>query len=189
LSSAIGGFLSLLIAPNLGDRLDKKWATLWGALIAGLFFTLPYNLRILGYFPENGTALVLPIFLVTLIIAYAALWISASLAASMMADVVDEFELKTGNRQEGLFFSTMSFAHKMTTGVGTFVAGLLLAWIEFPKQTNVEDVPQAAIDGLGLVGGPIVLCFFIVSLFFIISYPITKDRFQEIRAELDKINK
>ena len=186
LSSAIGGFLSFLIAPNLGDKLDKKWATLWGSLIAGLFFTLPYNLRILGYFPENGTSLVLPVFLITLIIAYAALWVSASLAASMMADVVDEFELKTGNRQEGLFFSTMSFAHKMTTGVGTFVAGLLLAWIEFPKQTNVEDVPQAAIDGLGLVGGPIVLCFFVVSIFFIISYPITKARFLEIRAALDK---
>ncbi len=189
LSSAIGGFLALIIAPNLGDKLDKKWATLWGALIAGLFFSLPYNLRILGFFPGNGTSLVLPIFLVTLIIAYTALWISASLAASMMADVVDEFELKTGNRQEGLFFSTMSFAHKMTTGVGTFIAGLLLAWIEFPKQTSVEDVPQAAIDGLGLVGGPIVLSFFVLSVFFIIPYTITKARFLEIRAELDKKNK
>ena len=125
-------------------------------------------------------------FLITLIIAYTALWIAASLAASMMADVVDEFELKTGNRQEGLFFSTMSFAYKMTTGVGTFVAGLLLAWIEFPKQTSVEDVPQSAIDGLGWVGGPIVLSFFVLSVFFLISYPITKTRFQEIRAELDR---
>jgi len=185
ISSAIGGFLALLIAPNLGDKLDKKWATFWGALFSGLFFTLPYNLRILGIFPDNDSALVLPLFLVTLIIAYTALWIAASLAASMMADVVDEFELKTGNRQEGLFFSTMSFAHKMTTGVGTFIAGLLLAWIEFPKQTAVEDVPQSAIDGLGLVGGPIVLVFFVLSIFFIIGYPITKARFEEIRTALD----
>jgi len=156
-----------------------------GYLISGLFFTLPYNLRILGFFPDNDSTLVLPLFLVTLIIAYSALWIAASLASSMMADVVDEFELKTGNRQEGLFFSTMSFAHKMTTGVGTFIAGLLLAWIEFPKQTSVEDVPQSAIDGLGFVGGPIVLSLFVVSIFFIIGYPITKARFQEIREALD----
>ncbi len=185
ISSAVGGFLALLIAPNLGDKLDKKWATFWGALVSGIFFTMPYNLRILGFFPDNGTPMVLPLFLITLIIAYSALWVAASLASSMMADVVDEFDLKTGNRQEGLFFSTMSFAHKMTTGVGTFVAGLLLAWIEFPKQTNVEDVPQSAIDGLGLVGGPIVLSFFVLSIFFIISYPITKARFLEIRAGLD----
>ena len=185
ISSAVGGFLALLIAPNLGDKLDKKWATFWGALVSGIFFTMPYNLRMLGFFPDNGAPLLLPLFLVTLIIAYSALWIAASLASSMMADVVDEFDLKTGNRQEGLFFSTMSFAHKMTTGVGTFVAGLLLAWIEFPKQTNVEDVPQSAIDGLGLVGGPIVLSFFILSIFFITSYPITKARYLEIREGLD----
>ena len=185
ISSAVGGFLALLIAPNLGDKLDKKWATFWGALVSGIFFTIPYNLRILGFFPDNGTPMVLPLFLITLIIAYSALWIAASLAASMMADVVDEFELKTGNRQEGLFFSTMSFAHKMTTGVGTFIAGLLLAWIEFPKQTSVEDVPQSAIDGLGLVGGPIVLSLFVLSIFFITSYPLTKARFLEIRAGLD----
>ncbi len=185
ISSAVGGFLALLIAPNLGDKLDKKWATFWGTLFSGFFFSLPYNLRILGFFPDNDSTLVLPLFLVTLIIAYSALWIAASLASSMMADVVDEFELKTGNRQEGLFFSTMSFAHKMTTGVGTFIAGLLLAWIEFPKQTSVEDVPQSAIDGLGFVGGPIVLSLFVVSIFFIIGYPITKARFQEIREALD----
>lgn len=185
ISSAVGGFLALLIAPNLGDKLDKKWGGFWGTLLSGFFFSLPYNLRILGCFPDNGTPLVLPLFLVMLIIAYSALWIAASLASSMMADVVDEFDLKTGNRQEGLFFSTMSFAHKMTTGVGTFIAGLLLAWIEFPKQTSVENVPQSAIDGLGLVGGPIVFSFFVISIFFIVRYPITKARFLEIREGLE----
>ena len=72
ISSGIGGILTLLIAPNLGDRLDKKWAAFWGSLIAGFFFTLPYNLRILGFFPENGSSSLLPIFLLTLIIAYTA---------------------------------------------------------------------------------------------------------------------
>ncbi|MFT4565398.1 MAG: GPH family glycoside/pentoside/hexuronide:cation symporter [Saprospiraceae bacterium] len=186
ISSAIGGFLSLIIAPSLGDKLGKKGTTLWSALIAGLFFALPYNLRMLGFFPENGTSSILPIYVVTLIIAYTALVMALSLVASMMADVVDEFELKTGNRQEGLFFSMMSFAYKMTTGVGTFIAGLLLAWIQFPKQADVADVAQSAIDGLGLVGGPIVLSFFVLSVFFIIPYPITKARFQEIRGRLDE---
>jgi len=186
ISSGLGGISALLIAPNLGDRLDKKWAAFWGAFISGLFFTLPYNLRLLGFFPENESTLLLPVFLITLIIAYSALWIAVSLVASMMADVVDEFELKSGNRQEGLFFSTLSFAHKMTTGVGTFIAGLLLAWIKFPKQTDVENVSQSAIDGLGLVGGPIVLSIYIVSMFFIIPYPLTKARFLTIRAKLDQ---
>ena len=77
----------------------------------------------------------------------------------------------------------------MTTGVGTFIAGLLLAWIEFPKQADVADVAQSTIDSLGWVGGPITLSFFVLSVFFIIPYPITKARFEEIRAALnEKLN-
>jgi len=59
----------------------------------------------------------------------------------------------------------------MTADVGTFIAGLLLAWIEFSKQADVEDVAQSAIDGLGLVGGLCVelfcfICIFYYSYFF-----------------------
>jgi len=154
-------------------------------LIVGLAFTLPFHLRMLGFFPANGTTLLLPTYVITLIIAYTALMTAVSLVNSMMADVVDEFELQTGNRQEGLFFSMMSLSLKMTTGVGTFIAGLLLAWIEFPKQSDVADVAPSIIDSLGWVGGPIVLGFFVLSVFFILPYPISKGRYLEIRAGLE----
>ncbi len=185
ISTAVGGFLSLIIAPRLGNAIGKKWATMWSVLIAGSFFALPFLLRIMGLYPKNGTYMVLPLYVTSLIAAYTGLVMAFSLIPSMMADVVDEFELKTGNRQEGLFFSMMSFAYKMTTGVGTFIAGLLLAWINFPKQTDVADVAQSAIDGLGWVGGPITLSIFVLSVFFILPYPLSKARFKEIRAELD----
>jgi len=35
-----------------------------------------------------------------------------------MADIVDEYEMIAGQRDEGLFFSTMSFAYKCTVGLG-----------------------------------------------------------------------
>ncbi|MDG2449868.1 MAG: MFS transporter, partial [Saprospiraceae bacterium] len=97
ISSAVGGFLSLIIAPSLGDKIGKKWTTVMGALITGSCFALPFILRMLGLFPENGTATILPIYILTLIGAYTALVMVLSLIPSMMADVVDEFELKTGN--------------------------------------------------------------------------------------------
>ncbi len=185
ISSALGGVLSLIIAPNLGDRLDKKQATILGTILSGIFFTLPFNLRLLGLFPENGSEYVLLVYFITLVIAYTSLWIAFSIAASMMADVVDEFELQSGNRQEGLFFSTLSFSHKMTTGVGTFIAGLLLTYIAFPKQTDIADVPLSAIEGLGIIGGPLLLVLYMVAVAFLFFYPITKTRYQEIRKGLD----
>ena len=185
ISAAVGGFLSVLIAPNLGDKFDKKAAALWSGLIVGLAFSLPFNLRLLGFFPENGTTLLLPVYVLLLIIAYTALMTTVSLVNSMMADVVDEFELQTEHRQEGLFFSMMSLSLKMTTGLGTFIAGLLLAWIDFPKQAEVGEVAQSAIDSLGWIGGPLTLGFFVLSVFFILPYPISKGRYLEIRAELE----
>jgi Na+/melibiose symporter-like transporter len=186
ISTAIGGLFSLIIAPRLGNTIGKKWAAILSVCIAGFFFALPFLLRILGLYPENGTSLILPLYVSSLIVAYTGLVMAFSLVPSMMADVVDEFELKSGNRQEGLFFSMLSFAYKTTTGIGTFIAGLLLAWIEFPKQTDVADVAQSAIDGLGVVGGPITLSIFILSVFFILPYPITKHRHQQIRFELNR---
>lgn len=185
ISSAVGGILSLLIAPNLGDKLDKKGATILGTFLAGLFFTLPFSLRLLGLFPENGSSSILLIYTLMLTVAYASLWVAFSLAASMMADVVDEFELQSNNRQEGLFFSTMSFAHKMTTGIGSFIAGLLLTYIAFPKQTDIADVPPEAIYKLGVIGGPVLFVFYIAAIGLLLAYPITKKRYEEIRAGLD----
>lgn len=186
IGSAVGGVLALFIAPAIGEKLDKKWGTMLSAILFGVFFTLPFNLRILGMFPENGTPALMPTYIFFLVFAYLFLWVALSLANSMMADVVDEYELKSGTRQEGLFFSTMSFAYKMTTGLGSFIAGLLLNWIAFPKQAEKGEVPQAAIDGLGIIGGPILLAFYLSSIIFIFFYPITKKRYFEIRGALNK---
>jgi len=186
ISSAVGGILAMIIAPNLGDKLDKKSAAILGTILAGIFFTSPFSLSLLGVFPKPNSETLLLIYLITLIIAYASLWVTFSLGASMMADVVDEFELQSGNRQEGLFFSSMTFAHKMTTGIGTLIAGFLLAWIQFPEQTNLADVPRSAIEGLGYIGGPLLLIFYIGAIAFLYFYPITKERYKEIRAGLDR---
>ncbi len=73
----------------------------------------------------------------------------------------------------------------MTTGVGTFIAGLLLTYIAFPKQTEVANIPPSAIEGLGIIGDPVLLVLYIIAVTFLLFYPITKARYQEIREGLD----
>jgi len=66
-----------------------------------------------------------------------------------------------------------------------FVAGLLVSWIQFPEQTTLIDVPQKTIDGLGVIGGPIILILCVSSILFLVFYPISKDRYLEIKVSLD----
>lgn len=185
LASGLAGFLALFVEPVLSKFLDKKKAVFFCTIAFSFVFSLPYNLRLFGMFLENGDALLLPIYMLTLLIAYLFLWIALSLINSMMADVIDEFQLKTNAREEGLFFSSMSFAYKCTVGLGYLAAGILLKWISFPTQVDVESIPQEAINGLGLVGGPLVLCFYLFSLLFIAFYPISKKRYEDIRTQLE----
>jgi Na+/melibiose symporter-like transporter len=75
----------------------------------------------------------------------------------------------------------MSFAYKLTVGFGYFFAGILLKLISFPTQTDINDIPTETISKLGIIGGPVLMTIYFVSILFILKYPITKDIFKEIR--------
>ena len=108
-----------------------------------------------------------------------------SISNSMMADIVDVYDFMMRNREEGLFFSIMSFAYKCTAGLGYFIAGLILNYIEFPKKVNLEDVPAEQLDALGIIGGPVLFTIYLLAIGFILMYPISKERYLEIRVALD----
>jgi len=69
--------------------------------------------------------------------------------------------------------------------LGYFFAGLMLNWIAFPKQAKSSDVPSETMEGLGVIGGPVLMFIYLVSIVFIVFYPISKKRYEEIRAGLD----
>ena len=52
---------------------------------------------------------------------------------SMLSDTIDQHEMETGRREEGLFFSASSFAQKASFGLGALFAGIGLDVIKFPK--------------------------------------------------------
>ena len=184
IASGLGGILALFLASTLGKMFDKKRAVLYSTVAFSVLFSLPYNLRLLGIFPENGDASLMITYFLCILFAYMFLWIVLSLTGSMMADVVDEFELKTEKREEGMFFSSMSFAYKCTVGLGYFIAGILLEIIAFPKQVSVADVSEEALEGLGFIGGPVLMSIYLLAIVFLVAYPINRKRYNEIRLGL-----
>ena len=106
---------------------------------------------------------------------------------SMVADVVDEHELITGLRQEGIFFSSVSFSNKMTSGIGTVAAGFALALIDWPTGADVQtaaDIGAETIAWLGLIYGPIVSGFALVCVYCYSKYGLNRQRHADIVAEL-----
>ena len=186
LAGAIGGLFSLYIGPKFGKLFDKKKATIVCTILFSVGMTSPYNLKLVDLMPSNeNPAVIFSVFFLYLF-AFTFLWSGMSLSSSMMADVVDEYEVSSNKRNEGIFFSILSFAYKCTVGVGYLIGGLLLKLISFPTQTSSIEISDKIVQSLTFIGGPLLFLVYISSLIFLIYYPLDKKKYKKIRDILDR---
>jgi Na+/melibiose symporter-like transporter len=130
--------------------------------------------RIVGYFPGNGSAMLVPLLLVFGTIGTTLSIACDIIISSMLADVVEDSQLKTGRRSEGLFFAARSLVIKAVSGVGGFVAGALVAFVRLPPGADPATLdPQIPIN-LALVYFPTVFTLYAVALGCIAFYRIDR---------------
>ena len=112
--------LAFMLAAPLSQSLGKKRAGILASLGALTLGPLPIVLRLVGLFPENGSPALVPALLVNNLALIMLFITSSILTASMLADVVEDSELTTGRRSEGLLFAANSLVQKAVSGVGIF---------------------------------------------------------------------
>lgn len=156
----IGVVFAFVVTPPISRKLGKKNAAALMAVIAVIFGLAPYILRLLGLFPVNGEPETLPLFFALMILATGFGICPMILTGSMLADIVEDSELKTGHREEGLFFAGSLFMQKCVTGIGTFAAGSLISAVGFPQNAVPGQVDPAVIERL-------MLTFTICTIFFV----------------------
>ncbi len=163
---------------------EKKNVAIVGMLGAMLVNLLPIGLRLLGFFPENGSDALFWIMFVAgffeaiLFLVFDISW------RSMIADLAERTELETGRRNEGVISSAITFATKCADALGTLIAGFMLTLIAFPTETAVGDVPEDVITKLGLIYGPMVFLIWMGVILSISRYRISRSRHQETVARL-----
>jgi Na+/melibiose symporter-like transporter len=183
----IGVMLGAILAPRLLRCFGKKAGVIFGTASWAGWQILPIVLRLLGLFPENGDALLVPL-LIAIRVIQGASTVQANVAfGSMVADTIDEHELNTGKRQEGIFFASSSFAAKAASGMGNIIAGFALDLIDWPRGRHIKsaaDVPVEAIVDLGMLYGPYVAGCGIFSVFCYTRYRLTRELHEEILKAL-----
>jgi glycoside/pentoside/hexuronide:cation symporter, GPH family len=104
---------------------------------------------------------------------------------TMMADVTDVDELKHGQRREGMFGAVMAFLMKM---IGTFtpvLAGAVLVMSGFDPALEYEQAPGTILN-MRLMYSFVSAGLLLVALLILRKYPLTRERVQEIKAELHR---
>lgn len=187
LASPAGLIVGTIFVRPLHRRFDKRPGLVFGTGGWAILQVLPIILRLLGWFPENSAAALMPTLLVMKFAQGAIVQQALVSFGSMMADVVDEHELDSGRRQEGVFFGAVAFSGKGASGLGTFVAGLgldVISWPRGPEIQTAADVAPEALINLGLLAGPVVCGFAAVSVWCYTGYKLDRTRHAQILEQL-----
>jgi len=181
--SFIGAVLGPLLAPQLAKRLGKKNSGVMLAVMAVLISMAPYLLRFLGWFPAGGSPLVVGLLIVTLITT--TLGVAASVTiVSMLADLVEDNEVATGRRAEGLVLASNTFSNKCGSGVGILLSGLLVTAVHLPAHAQPGSVAPSIINNLVLLFLPINTALYLAWIILISRYRITREGHEENLRQL-----
>ena len=181
LLGAVGAFVT---APRVAKRGSKAgWAVIFG-LAAMSVQTAPYWLRLAGIFPTPGTPTFFPVYFAVVAVGTLCSVSGFILGASMMADVVEDSEAKTGRRSEGVFFAGSFFVQKCTSGVGIFLAGIILTIAGFPAGAKPGQVDVATIDRLTIVFASTYAVIALVGVFFFSRFPFGRAEHEARLARL-----
>lgn len=143
-------------------------------LVSMTFWLIPYGLRYVGWWPELGTTESAICLFVFVFISNAAGVGAVISATSMVAEIVEAFEEKTGRRAEGSFYAGNWLVQKSATGVGIMLAGVMLSLSAFPIGNAPGDVPTNVIFALVAMYCLAVFVLGMTSAFWLNRFPIGK---------------
>ncbi|OYY69686.1 MFS transporter [Sphingomonas sp. 28-63-12] len=179
-----GAIMAFVMAPRLTKGGDKARVGAILSVVNVLLVVAPYILRLMGLFPVPQSPVALPLLL-TIFAANTACGVSAFIiGASMLSDVVEESELRTGRRSEGVFFSGSFFVQKMVGGLGIFMAGTILSIAQFPASAKPGQVPLATVDRLTLIFIILLLLFYGLAAFTYSRFPFGRAEHQARLARM-----
>ena len=188
MATVVGLMLGVFFTAPLVRRTGKLFGVLFGTVAWTLLQMIPVVSRLLDAFPANGTETLVYTLFVFKFAQGLVLQQAFVSFGSMMADVADEHDLATGVRQEGIFFGAIAFSSKATSGLGTLIGGVgldLIAWPRGPEVQTAADVPPETIVNLGILYGPVIAAFAVVSVWCYSHYGITRERHAQILRDLD----
>ena len=107
---------------------------------------------------------------------------------SMKADVIDYDTYLTGEDRAAQFFSAWSFVTKMAIAITPFFAFTYLDLIGFDSTPGAVNSPEQ------ILGLKVLFCFglplfLLAAILCVRNYPITQEKQEEIRKEIDVCKK
>lgn len=171
----------IVVAPAsvpLAKRVGKKEGAVAGMLLAGIIYTLMYFFQIRNLW----------VFMILSTVGYMGLGFFNTVIWANITDVIDDQEVRTGQREDGTVYAVYSFARKVGQALAGGVGGWALDIIGYESAAVVQT--DAVIKGLYTTSTLVpAIGFFIVALILYFVYPLNKTRVSENVSFLEKKRK
>lgn len=167
--ATIGIFL--VPARMISDRINKGPTYALGLFIASLAVISSF------FMPRQSSPLIYVIAFIAGM-GFSTQWVCPW---SMLPDVVEYDEKMTGERREGIYYGLWAFLSKFTGALGVAVSGWALR--AYGYVPNVEQTTRA-LFGIRLFFAIVPAALILVSLPFLIWYPITRQKHAALVKEL-----
>ena len=162
------------------NRLSKLYGKRLIAMMGPIFMILGALANLVCYVPDMPWLIFIPRSLSA--IGLASIFV---LIPSMIADVVDFDEQRTGSRREGMFGAVHFWVIKIALALGLVATGILVESTGFHVDLDINQ-PEGTFDKIVLMLGILPAIGAAVALYFISRYSLTEKKMYDIRAELEK---
>ena len=176
--------LALLSSNMLNRRFEKQQVLRFSCCViaANLLWLTP--IQLLGLLPGDPGILFALVF-INYAIHVSMVIVRTVQSLSILADVVDEQELASGQRQEGVMFAAAFFAAKFVTGFGYLFAGPYLDLIGLESTAVPGQTPASVAWGLGLMMGPGLALMMLIPVWMAFRLRTSRASHQAVRKALE----
>lgn len=157
------------LAPLISGRFGKRNAAILLCWVYAITASVPLLARVLHWAPAKSPAL-FGLVMIQTAVAPATMTMVLILLGSMISDLVEDAEVRTGRRSEGLLLAANSLVRKGTQGLGTLGAGLLLTVVSFPKGAERTAVPESVLVHLVLLYLTVTAVLFVATTACLLLY-------------------
>lgn len=165
-----------IAVPRLARGRDKRALAIRLSILFWLIDVAPIALRLLGIMPANATPALIPTLVVFAFLDGLLINAVLGLVLSMLTDVVEDNQRRTGQRNEGLVLAGQTLVTKAATAFGTILGSAVLLVVRFPEGAAATSIgPDVAFRlGATFVGAMAILG--VASTFALTRYGITRER-------------
>ena len=190
LAGGVSAIIGAIIAVVISQGREKKNIALFALSATVLISYIPFILRLIDplfeaqTFPSNGSNALWWIMISHQCITDVLSVMGWVILISMVFDVVEDSQKKTGRRDEGLFLAGPGLFQKVFSGLGVFILGFVLQFLGFSNTESTILEMKEPVNNLVLficIIGPVLN---IGGLTFIYFYTITRDEYESAVKDL-----